>query len=118
MMKKLSENQGQQTPSSLHGETENVRGPSETLLPAWFVPRMMSDHWFYGLMMTNGTIIPINDICEVHQDASGTLWLDVGLCEFGDREVPGFNVFNAPTSRLTASINASHVMAAFELADT
>ncbi len=83
------------------------------LMPGWFTERMMTDSWSFGLMMSNGTTIGIQDIWKVWQAADGTLWLDVTLLS-GDYE----NVWVAPTSRTSASINASHVMAAFELADT
>lgn len=83
------------------------------ILPAWFVDRMMADNWLFGLMMTDGTVIGIQCINRVTQSADGTIWLDVELI---NHDFDG--VFVAPTIRLTASINASHVMAAFELADT
>lgn len=85
------------------------------VLPTWFVDRMMTDTWWFGLMMSNGTVIGIHRILSVDQAADGTIWLTVELLS----DTPGDDrVFIAPTSRLTASINASHVVAAYELADT
>jgi hypothetical protein len=82
------------------------------LLPAWFVPRMMDDEWFFGLTLVTGKTLAISKIQAVHQDAEGSLWLDVTML----RDFVGY--LNAPTSRLTASIRASSVVMAFELADT
>jgi len=85
------------------------------VLPTWFVDRMMTDTWWFGLMMSNGTVIGIHRILNVDQAADGTIWLTVELLS----DTPGDDrVFIAPTSRLTASINASHVVAAYELVDT
>ncbi len=92
---------------------------AENLLPAWFIPRMMRDSWPFGLMMTNGVTICIDQIDNVHQDASGTLWLDVQLLNKIPCDGKKRLFFVAPTNdRMTATINASHVMAAFELVDS
>ena len=90
------------------------------LLPAWFTERMLSDTWSFGLLMITGDIIAIQHIDSIIQDASGNLWLNATLLEdtpFVD-DVAGHKILIAPTSRLQTSINASHVVAAFELADT
>lgn len=85
------------------------------VLPTWFVDRMMTDTWWFGLMMSNGTVIGIHRILSVDQAADRSIWLTVELLS----DTPGDDrVFIAPTTRLTASINASHVVAAYELVDT
>lgn len=89
------------------------------LLPAWFSERMMTDSWSFGLLMITGDIIAIQYIFAISQDASGNLWLDAMLQDSdSDYEVNNRKAFVSPTSRNQVSINASHVMAAFELADT
>ncbi|MDX2242561.1 MAG: hypothetical protein NW224_17880 [Leptolyngbyaceae cyanobacterium bins.302] len=85
------------------------------MLPTWFVERMMTDTWWFGLMMSNGTVIGIHRILSVDQAADGTIWLTVELLSDTPEDD---RIFIAPTSRLTASINASHVVAAYELLDT
>ena len=87
------------------------------LLPAWFIPRMMEDVWSFGLLMTTGVTIAIQQIRSVHQAADGSIWIDVILSD-GDDPFDASGKFVAPTSRLEASINTSHIVAAFELADT
>lgn len=87
--------------------------PFLKLLPGWFTDRMMTDSWSFGLMMSNGMTIGIQDIQKVWQAADGSVWLDVTLLS-GEYD----GVWTAPTTRTTASINASHIVAAFELADT
>ncbi len=90
------------------------------LLPAWFTPRMVDDNWFFGLLTVTGHVICISTINSVTQAADGTIWLDADLLT----EKPGQfhkslgNPILAPTSRTDVSINASHIVAAFELADT
>ena len=83
------------------------------LLPAWFVSRMLTDSWGFGLMMSNGQTIPINSIHAVHQAADQSIWLDVELLT--DQEEI---YWHPPATRLKASINASHVIAAFEIWDS
>lgn len=91
---------------------------SSRLLPAWFASRMLYDQWHFGVMMTSGTIIGVEQIKSVRVDCSGNLWLDVNLLGSYGTKYPIQNIFTAPTSRTMASINVSHIMAVFELADT
>jgi hypothetical protein len=93
---------------------------SAELLPAWFSERMMSDVWSFGLLMITGDVIAIASINSITKDASGNLWLDATLLDslFGMDDINGHKLFLAPTSRTKISINAAHVVAAFELADT
>ena len=91
------------------------------LLPAWFSSRMMQDDWTFGLLMCDGTMIAISNIERITKAADNTLWLDVLLLDYREKEycLEHFSkTLVAPTSRQEASINASNVMAAFELADT
>lgn len=90
------------------------------LLPAWFTSRMLDDTWNFGLLMITGDIIAIQYINSIKQDANGNIWLDATLQDdhYFDEEIQSHKVFIAPTSRTNVSINSSHVMAAFELADT
>lgn len=90
------------------------------MLPAWLSQRMMHDHWAFGLMLANGTILGIRTIHGITQDASGQIWLDVELLEDDGMIVARdqMKVFTSPTTRTTASIAAAHVVAAFELCDT
>jgi hypothetical protein len=93
---------------------------SAEFLPAWFSERMMSDVWSFGLLMITGDVIAIESINRITKDASGNLWLDATLLDslLGREDINGHKLFLAPTSRTTISINAFHVVAAFELADT
>ncbi len=92
------------------------------LLPAWFVPRMMDDEWYFGLLLVTGHTLAISNIQEIHQDAGGNLWLDVTMLrEFPwtcNPAIPTRKAMSAPTSRLTASVAAASIVLAFELADT
>lgn len=93
---------------------------STRLLPAWFVPRMMDDNWFFGLLLTTGQTLAISQIDGVCQAADGSIWLKVTMLDetYKHSVVHWENLIGAPTSRLTASINAAHVVCAVELADT
>lgn len=92
------------------------------LLPAWFCDRMFNDQWAFGLLLVTGEVLGISTITGVTRDANGGLWLDVEMLgKDADDWLPDFYgkaVMTAPTKRLEASINAAHVVCAFELADT
>ena len=88
------------------------------LLPAWFVKRMMTDAWHFGLLTTSGTVIGIHQILRTYQAADGSIWIDVELMSVYPPAVAENSMFIAPTSRTQASINTSHIVTAFELADT
>lgn len=98
------------------------------MLPAWFTERMIKDAWSFGLLMITGDVIGIEKINALMQDASGNIWLDATMladAPVADRltgspmqQVNGHPLFTSPTSRTNISINAAHVMAAFELSDT
>ena len=93
-------------------------GQAVKLLPAWFIPRMMSDSWSFGLVCTGGLVLGIKTILAVHQDAHNKFWLDVELISYWESKQFEFAVVGAPTSRTTASVAVDHVIYALELADT
>jgi hypothetical protein len=95
---------------------------SPEILPAWFTGRMMNDSWSFGLLTITGQIIALERIDNISQDANGTIWLDATMLDsrtnlFGMESFES-KIFVSPTERTQISINASHVVAAFELADT
>ena len=105
-------------------EAEDLQGGPEwcSLLPSWFVPRMATDQWCFGLLLPGGVVMVITHISNVTQAADGSIWLDVEMDE-GDFWVDrvrnqGLTPLLSPTSRTTASVNAAQVIAAFEMADT
>jgi len=95
---------------------------AKSILPGWFSERIMQDVWAFGLLMSDGTIISIQAIEAINQASDGSIWLDVRLMDPSDGMAGWLKNVDkklvAPTDRLKASINASHVMAAFELANT
>jgi hypothetical protein len=90
------------------------------LLPAWFVPRMTDDTWFFGLLLSTGQTLTIEHIDNVSQAADDSLWVDVTMHkEFYAHGLAAWVIpICAPTSRVQASINVAHIVCAFELADT
>jgi hypothetical protein len=93
---------------------------AQQLLPSWFVTRMMSDSWYFGLLTVNNVIIGIQCIDQVHQATDGTIWLDVTLLDTNPIRSDSLlqDILIAPTSRTRASINVNHIVIAFELEDT
>ena len=87
------------------------------LLPAWFTGRMMTNSWSFGLLLETGHTLCIELIVAAKQGADGTVWLDVEMMTYRPCELPK-NLIVAPTSRTRASVQASKIVAAFELADT
>ena len=98
---------------------DEIQGYME-ILPAWFVPRMCTDNWFFGLLLPDGRVWAVATIERVVRDQAGEIWLDVELHDYdwgGHKSFP-YEIVTAPTSRKSATIKASAVMAAFELCDT
>jgi len=97
---------------------------AQQILPAWFVPRMMGDCYFFGLLTVTGHVIHIETIDRVYRDANGGIWLDAimrendfsELLESAIRKI-GTSLFS-PSPRCKVSINAAHIVAAFETQDS
>ena len=85
-------------------------------LPWWFA-RMSSDTWAFGLLLVTNQVVCIECIDSIWRDKRGTMWLDVTLLKNAPQAAIKLRwpCFLAPTSRLDATINADHVVAAFEL---
>jgi hypothetical protein len=94
--------------------TYNLVDP--TILPAWFTERMTTDSWYFGRVMSNGDVLAVRTITAIHEARDGSLWIDVRLQDHRLDHWPDYVVV-APTSRTMASINAAHVVYAFELAE-
>jgi hypothetical protein len=97
-------------------------GVDNELLPAWFTERMMGEEWLYGLLTVAGDIVAIRRINKITRDAAGHLWLDVRLAAYNeangvyDVDNPrAQKVIVAPTERRDATVNAAHVVLAFEM---
>jgi hypothetical protein len=102
--------------SGPYGEDVNR---AERLLPAWFITRMMTDDWSFAFLMVTGDLVHLTCIEAVHLGADG-IWLDVSLSERTDiqgKHIAGRHI-GAPTERTRASINARHIVMAFETAYT
>jgi hypothetical protein len=77
---------------------------------------MMGDTWSFGLLLTTGQVLCISTITKITQGADGSLWLDVDMMlNDGWLKDVTAQAITSPTSRTTASVNAAHVIAAFEL---
>jgi hypothetical protein len=93
------------------------------LLPAWFIPRMMGDSWHFAIVLTSGDALYVEHIDDVCLSPTGTIWLDVTLytqkeADRHDWQIWKTKLLGAPTSRLSASINAAEILYVVELADT
>lgn len=85
----------------------------------WFIGRMMTDSWHFGFYLNNGCVIHFSRILAIKQ-MTGSLWIDVLLEHRGDvilSPIHGLSesIF-APAGGSTASINAAHIVMAFEMA--
>jgi hypothetical protein len=93
----------------------------ECELMPWWLGRMSHDSWPFGLLLVTNQVICIERINRIWRDTRGTMWIDVTLL----KDAPSAALklkwpcpcFLTPTSRLDATINTDHVVAAFELAD-
>lgn len=103
------------------GELAETMAEWMRLLPAWLTARIGGDTWFFGLLMSTGHVLAVESITNVRMGADGSVWLDVWLIPDGwepHRNIAGAPLVTSPTNRTTASINAAHIVAAMELADT
>ena len=90
------------------------------VIPAWFSPRMMQDHWHFALMLSNGKWALIHKILNVSSDGR---WIDVELAERGsdtlyDGIAPKDTITSQTNDRPTATIRVSEIVLATETADT
>ena len=90
--------------------------------PSWFVDRMMSDEWWFGLVTNQGQIIAINKINSISDDGK---WLEVRLLtikELKNIVTPiehNIQYLSAVADdRITASVLVSNIVMAFELASS
>lgn len=91
------------------------------LLPAWFIDRMMDDHWAFGLLLVSGQTACIKQILDVHQiEKNGSLWIDVELMLAGAPLPPLVEnpLWAVAPDRRIASINVAHIICAFEIWDS
>lgn len=96
-------------------------GKMSEVLPAWFVDRMATDYWYFGLIMENNVVLPIHRIEKISDDGR---WLEVELIEEGDihdfpnspiKEMP---IIYALQGRATANVQVSKIVGTIELANT
>ncbi|MBD2522125.1 MULTISPECIES: hypothetical protein [unclassified Nostoc] len=96
-------------------ETQKLT-PTEENLPPWIKLRLRQDEFYYGLLTTSGTVIGISRINEVTLMPDGSYWIEVNLLV----GTPPLSISNmpfliAPSTYPTATINSSHIIAAFDL---
>jgi len=90
--------------------------------PSWFVDRMMSDEWYFGLVTNQGQIIAINKINSISDDGK---WLEVTLLTNDEvskieKRIPhNIQYLSAVADdRITASVLVSNIVLAFEIASS
>lgn len=88
---------------------------AKALLPAWFVGRMMTDAWLFGLMLANGKTVAVRQIVAVNADAAGDIWIDAKMVEDGGVAEQGLDLLVCADGRPTISLNAHHIVGALEL---
>lgn len=84
------------------------------VLPTWYVKRMSTDEWGFGLLLTSSDVLAITRIEGISTDGK---WLEVSMMERGSgpQTVNGVEVVYAPTDRLRASVRIDTIAAAFEI---
>lgn len=85
------------------------------ILPVWYVERMSTDYWGFGVLLSSGDILAIERINGVSDDHQ---WMEVTLLERnGNPETVDGQVilYAALKDRRKASVRIDQVQAAFEL---
>ena len=91
-------------------------GKAFEVVPAWYTERMMQDWWLFGLQMTNGQLIAVNQIISISSDG---VWMDVILAT--EDEIAHVDQRYHPITvavsadRRDSSLRIDHIMAAFDL---
>ena len=89
----------------------------DSTLPVWFMDRMMTDYWVFGLLLVTGQVLVVHHIDAIHTGPHGEMFADVDLHD--DTSSWGnLPHLGSPTSRSKATVNLRHVVCAVELADT
>lgn len=89
-------------------------GKAIEILPAWYTERMMRDHWYFGLHMTNGSVIAISSIVAISEDGK---WMDVDLLT-SDELPEGTNrefITAVSADRRSSSIQIDKIVMAYEI---
>ncbi len=86
------------------------------LLVGWVFERASQDNWPFGLLLADGTKMAINHIDAANKDSNGNIWIDAQLSNDKNFQKNGY--FIAPTTRFTITINASKIIAIWELSDS
>lgn len=86
------------------------------VVPAWYAPRMMDDHWLFALQTSDGRTYAVRRITAISDDQK---WMDVELATeddargVGDRYGP--LIVAVAEDRTRASLRIDHIVAAFDL---
>lgn len=91
---------------------------AEALLPAWFIGRMMTDNWTFGLSLTTGKTLVICTIHDLKRDCTGKLWIEVEMARTKVLDADGPEFIYAPTERTSASVAVDQIVFAYEMAST
>lgn len=91
-------------------------GVASEVLPAWYMSRMMQDHWMFGLITIDGRMIAITSITSVSDNGE---WMDVKLAGPGDAanlpDTYGPIVAAVADDRCRASVKIANIVAAIDL---
>lgn len=89
-------------------------GKAIEILPAWYTARMMRDQWYFGLLMTNGSVIAISSIEAISDDGK---WMDVELLSSDDLPVGTNKEFITAVAgdRRSSSIQIDKIVMAYEI---
>ena len=101
----------------IDGAETPVVARTEGLLPGWFNQRMMNKTAKIGLVLGDGKLVAVREIHQVHQDAAGTIWMDLHLLPL--EEVPevwraGQLLYAGALGQSNIVIRADSVTMAFE----
>jgi hypothetical protein len=87
------------------------------VLPAWYVKRMLEDHWYFGLQTSDGHVIAISRITSISDDGK---WMDVELLTKDEvPQIKGRNLIAAVADdRRKASIQINNIVAAYDIVNS
>ncbi len=87
-------------------------GKAAEILPTWYTERMMDDHWYFGLVTTDGSTIAISKITAISDNGK---WMNVELLTSDETPEQKEFITAVANDRRSASVQIEKIVMAYEI---